>query len=121
MKNQLPDAASRYARLPVDELRRLIPLAQTGDEAATVRILDSASTTIQKRVRQFSKKWKYSVERDDFLQECRSGVLEAIRRCDLTKVDRFYHYADFWCRSYCQTITRKQSFVGVAPIGESVA
>jgi RNA polymerase primary sigma factor len=82
--------------LTAEEERELIIKAKGGDEAAFKKIIISNQKLVVKEA------LKYYFKEDNFLDlvnEGNKGLIEALKRFDPTRENRFYTYALWWVRS----------------------
>jgi RNA polymerase primary sigma factor len=82
--------------LSLEEEKELIVKAQDGDKAAFEKIIIANQRLVVKEV------LKYYFKGDNFLDlinEGNKGLIEALRRFDLSRQNRFYTYALWWVRS----------------------
>lgn len=82
--------------LTPEEEKDLIAKAKSGDEKAFEKIIISNQKLVVKEA------LKYYFKEDNFLDlvnEGNKGLIEALKRFDLTRQNRFYTYAMWWVRS----------------------
>lgn len=91
---------TQFKPLSVAEQRRLIALAQSGDDNARNRLADSMIYYVAKIAAHCTR--HSNVPYLDAIQAGSLGVLRAIAKFDLDRGIRFSTYATYWIRSFIQ-------------------
>ena len=86
-----------YQGIEIEEERRLIRQAQGGNQIAMARLVKLNEGIIYRYAKN-SVRSRIRIE--DLLQEGRLGVVQAVRRFDLTRSTRLSTYAIQWIRAY---------------------
>src|SRR5262245_61778253 len=88
--------AQRTPLLDVGTERQLLVAAREGDRKAVERLVVSHLRIVYSVAKSFHRN---GVALDDLMSEGTMGLLEAIRRFDLSRDNRFSTYAGWWVRA----------------------
>jgi RNA polymerase sigma-32 factor len=95
-RSALPFSTSSGPLLEASVERELLVLAQAGDRRATERLVLAHTRMVRKLARAYGHA---GVSRDDLFSEGMVGLLEAVRRFDLERKNRFSTYAGWWIKA----------------------
>lgn len=104
--------ARRYPKLSDEEERRLATAAQRGDSAAAQRLVLHNLRLVVTIAVHYQRAWTQLI---DLVQEGTIGLMDAIRRWEVSSGARFGTYAAYWIRAYIlQFIMTNARLVSIA-------